>query len=69
MLYPELRGKIRSRYKEQADFARAINLSPSSVSHKLNGKTQWSAADIRAACAVLEIPIEDIPVYFFCSDC
>lgn len=69
MLYPELRGKIRARFKEQSDFARAINRSPAAVSNKLNGKTEWTAADIRTACEVLEIPVEEIPSYFFYTNC
>lgn len=64
-MYSELRGLIRARFKTQELMARAIGRSACSVSKKLNGKAEWTAQDIRRACAVLDIPPQDIPRYFF----
>ena len=64
-LFPELRGLIREKFKTQEAFADAIYLSQCSVSKKLNGKTEWTAADIRNTCEALDIPPEKIPLYFF----
>lgn len=69
ILYAELRGLIRQKFKTQAAFARAIHKSPCSVSAKLNGKAEWTATDMRRTCEVLGIPPEQIPVYFFCANC
>ena len=65
MKYPELRGRIRSRFRTQTAFAIAMGVSPCSVSKKLNGKTEWTAAEIRKASEVLDIPPIQIPRYFF----
>jgi transcriptional regulator with XRE-family HTH domain len=69
MDYSALRGQIRAKYKTQADFAVAMGMDPSSLSQKLNGKTEWSAAEIRKACELLSIDPADIPKYFFCPQC
>ena len=69
MNYTKLRGLIRSKFKTQEAFALAVGLSPCSVSKKLNGKTEWSADEIRKVCEVMGISPEDIPKYFFCSEC
>lgn len=69
MMYAKLRGLIRQRFKNQADFAQAIGRSPCSVSKKLNGKAEWTASDIRKACEVLQAEPEEIPGLFFYPDC
>ena len=82
MSQSKLRGLIREKYGTQSAFARAMDetlkqdpdnkgqgLSDCSLSKKLNGHSEWSAAEIRAACKLLSIKPEDIslyfPVYFF----
>lgn len=67
MKYPELRGLIRARFRTQSAFAKAINMHPCSLSHKLNGKTEWTAAEIREVCEALDIAPIQIPRYFFCD--
>lgn len=69
MDYSALRGKIRAKYKTQADFAVAMDMDPSSLSKKLNDKTEWDGAEIRKACELLGIDPADIPKYFFCPQC
>lgn len=66
MDHSKLRGLIRERFGTQAIFAQAIHLSACAVSQKLNGKSEWSADEIRQACDVLGISTEQIPQYFFC---
>ena len=67
--YADLRGLIRSKYKTQAKFAKAIGISACSLSNKLNGKAEWTAEEIRRTCEVLGISAENIPIYFFYSNC
>ena len=69
MKYPELRGLIRSRFRTQSAFAKAIGMCPCSLSKKLNGKAEWTAAEIRKICEVLDIPPIQIPRYFFYAEC
>lgn len=66
MDHSALRGLIRERFGTQAAFARAIYVSACALSQKLNGHSEWSADEIRRACEVLNIPSEQIHLYFFC---
>jgi len=63
--YSKLCGKIKEKYKTQRSFASAIGLSERSLSLKLNGDRGWKQFEIDVACKLLDIPIADIPSYFF----
>lgn len=69
MDHSKLRGLIREHFGTQAAFAQAINVSACAVSQKLNGKSEWSANEIRRACDALGVSTEQIPNYFFCPKC
>jgi transcriptional regulator with XRE-family HTH domain len=66
MDYSKLRGRIREIFGTQAAFARAMGISECVVSQKLNGRSEWTADEIREAIVLLGIPAEEIPLYFFC---
>lgn len=63
--YSKLAGRITEKYETQANFADAMELSEHTISLKLNKKIGWKQAEISKACDLLEIPIEQIPIYFF----
>lgn len=63
--FSELRGRIKTRYGSEKAFAEAMGMAQSNLSARLNGKIQWSACEIKRACDLLEIPDEDVVVYFF----
>ena len=63
-LYPVLCGKIREKFRTQGNLAKAIGMSPSALSAKLAGKTQWSFSDVEKICYLLEIPMADAPIFF-----
>lgn len=65
MRYNKLRGRIREIYVTQAAFAEAIGMANTTLSAKLNGKTDWTRAEIELACRLLCISAEKIPSYFF----
>lgn len=65
MNYSNLIGEIKKKFSRQADFAIAIGMHPSSLSAKLNAKTEWKSSEIVVACNVLGIPLSDAPEYFF----
>lgn len=63
--YSKLKGKIKEVFGTQSAFARAMGLSGVSLSSKLNGLTQFTQAEMNKACRLLEIPLNQLPVYFF----
>ena len=68
MEYARLRGRIRALYQTQASFARSMELSECALSQKLNGHTEWTADEIRKACEILEIPADELHIYFFYAE-
>lgn len=66
MDHSKLRGLIREKFGTQEAFAQAIRVSACAVSQKLNGRSEWSADEIRRTCEVLGITTEQIPACFFC---
>jgi transcriptional regulator with XRE-family HTH domain len=62
----KLRGRIRAEFGTQTAFANALCISACAVSQKLNGRSEWTAGEIRRACQVLNIPLEELQDYFFC---
>lgn len=65
MSYSKLRGAIRDKFHTQEAFAKAMNVSETTLSNKLTGKTEWSRQEIEDACRLLGIPIAEAHEYFF----
>lgn len=63
--YSKLRGRIREIFKTQSAFAKAMGMSTTSLSVKLNNIVEFSQKEIEKAVELLKIDKEDIPVYFF----
>lgn len=63
--YSKLRGKIREIFNTQGDFAKAMGMSTTSLSVKLNNNVEFSQKEIEKAVELLKIDKEEIPVYFF----
>ena len=63
--YAKLRGIIREKFKTQEAFAKAMNMRISTLSAKLNDRSEWTKTQIMRACELLEIPIADAHLYFF----
>lgn len=64
MKYGKLRGRIREKYATQSAFASAMGMSITTLSAKLNRKTDWTRAEMERVCRLLYISAEDIPAYF-----
>lgn len=64
-LYPKLRGRIVEKYQNIANFARKIGVEPNVISRKLGGKIGLTKNDIKVWSDLLEIPLEEIGIYFF----
>lgn len=63
--YRKLRGRIREMFFTERAFADCLGISRTSLSKKLNGKTEFSQADIREWCQLLNIKESEISEYFF----
>lgn len=66
MSYSKLRGKIREVFGTQEAFATAMGMNTATLSAKLNGKTDWSKAEMAKACFLLGISLMEMHIYFFC---
>lgn len=65
MSYSKLRGKIKEVYFNNKNFAAAMVMDLSTLSAKLNNNSQWKREEIVKACELLDIPIEEVHLYFF----
>lgn len=64
-LYPKLRGRIVEKYQNIANFAKTLDIEPNVISRKLSGKIGLTKKDIKLWSTLLEIPLEEIGIYFF----
>ena len=65
MDYALLVGKIKDKFQTHELFAKAMGMSKSGLSAKLNNHREFTTDEIVRACKLLNIPGEDIPVIFF----
>lgn len=63
--FSKLSGKIVEKYGTQYNFAIALGLSERSLSLKLNNKVGWRDEEMERAIDLLDLDLNDIPVYFF----
>lgn len=63
--YAKLRGRIKEKFGTQDNFAAAMEMDRSTLSLKLNGKSNWTSTEIEKACILLEIPLAEAHAYFF----
>lgn len=61
----KLCGRIREKYGTQEAFAKAMKMNPATLSAKLRGKSDWTRVEIELAGKHLDIPVAEIPDYFF----
>jgi len=63
----KLKERIDSMFPTRAEFAKAIGITPSTLSRTLSSGN-WDVERLEKAVKVLKIPAKDIPSYFFKSD-
>lgn len=63
--YRKLKGKIIEVFGSQKLLANECNISNSTLSLKLNNKSEWTQDEIADVSAILGIPFTEIPDYFF----
>lgn len=65
MSYSKLRGKIKEVFGTQDAFSSAMGMNTATVSGKLNGRSDWTRAEMELACSLLGIPMLEMHSYFF----
>lgn len=63
--YSKLKGKIVEVYDTLDAFSKTIEMDRATLSSKLNNKTYFTQPQMLEMCDRLNIPINEIPVYFF----
>ena len=66
--YSKLRGRIKERMGTQENFATALGMSSVALSNKLLHKSEFTQEEITRSCEVLDIPLQEVPAYFFCKE-
>jgi transcriptional regulator with XRE-family HTH domain len=68
MAYNKLKGRIVEMYGTQAKFAEALDVTETTLSRKMQSKSEFSKEDMIKWSKLLNIPQTDIPAYFFCGE-
>ena len=63
--YSELRGRIKTLFGTQDNFAQSMELGRVSLSQRLNNILEFTQQEILCACILLNEPMERIPALFF----
>lgn len=63
--YALLVGRIKDKFKSQHQFAKALGISKSGLSAKLNNHRDFSGNEMLKACELLDIPIAEMQKFFF----
>ena len=63
--YNKLLGKMREKRVTQDALAAKIGISSTSMNLSLNNKRDFRQDEILSICEVLDIPLSEIPRYFF----
>lgn len=63
--YSKLNGRIVEVLGTRTEFSKKMGISERTIYLKLNNKTYWKNNEIKKAIEILNIPIEEIGLYFF----
>ena len=63
--YSKLRGRIKEKIGTEGEFAVRINRTPNYMSKVFRNRTYLSQRDISHGAEILDIPQNEIGVYFF----
>ena len=64
--YSKLTGRIVEKFGTRKEFAKAVGLTPETISMRLSGKRDFSRDEIFHIAKLLEIPYNELEPYFFC---
>ena len=63
--YSKLKGRIIEKFGTMQAFSKEVKISSQSLSYKLNNKVDWRQSEIAKAMKLLEIPFNEVDLYFF----
>ena len=63
--YNKLKGRIREKCGTNSKFAELMGITSTTMSAKINGKSEFSQEEILKAIKILQLDCADIPNYFF----
>lgn len=63
--YDKLKGKIKEKLGTQGRLAEKLGIDETTISNKLNNNTYFTQKEIIRISSILDIKIEEIPLYFF----
>lgn len=63
--YGKLRGRIKEKCGTQDAFSEKLGIGRVSLSQRLNNQLEFSQDEMLKSCDILEIPRDEIPIYFF----
>ena len=63
--YSKLKGRIIEKFGTMQAFSKNVKISSQSLSYKLNNKVDWRQSEITKAMKLLEIPFDEVDIYFF----
>jgi len=63
--YSKLLGRIKEKYGTRENLIKKITISLTSLNLRLNNQLKFNQQDITELSEALEIPEEEIPLYFF----
>ena len=63
--YSKLKGKIKEVFDTQDAFSEAMEMHRVSMNQRLSGIIEWRSPEIKKACDLLGIPLEEAHLYFF----
>lgn len=67
--FKELKLQIKRVYETQEAFAKAMNMTKTALSQRLNNAVSWKMPEVYLACKLLKINFENIEMYFFKVKC
>ncbi|WP_415287168.1 DUF739 family protein [Clostridium perfringens] len=66
--YSKLKGKIKENFDTQDNFSKALGISRTSLSFRLNNHIDFTQSEIVKSCELLGLKNQEIVDYFFCLD-
>lgn len=66
--YSKLLGKMKEKHITQEQMAKNIGIAESTINQKLKCRTQFSQDEMRDILESLDVPLDDIVLYFFCPN-
>lgn len=64
--YSKLNGRISEKLGSKQKYAKELDISYLSLYKKMKNEREFKASEIVKSCEVLDIPFNEVGLYFFC---